>query len=189
MALEYFTLAEFRALPDTGGFTDARIDAAAAFVVARVEDHVGFSFVARTKTERVPGAGASQLRLPHAPVIALTSVTGRSGSVLTLADLHLFTRSGVVEYDNGSSFAESWYDVVYSAGLSAPPAHIKEACLQVTRLRLLETDSGAILNGRRASSTTDGVTTTFVPPGEGRLFGYPDYDAIFEDARSSFGFA
>lgn len=188
MALEYFTLAEFRALPDTGGFTDARIDAAAAFVVARVEDHVGFSYVARTKTERVYGGG-SALLLPHVPAIALTSVTPRDGAALTLGDLHLDTASGLVTYNSDASFTAPYYTVVYTAGLSAPPAHIKEACLQVTRLRLLETDSGAILNGRRASSTTDGVTTTFVPPGEGRLFGYPDYDAIFEDARSSFGFA
>lgn len=190
---EYFTLAELRALPDMGQarYTDERVESVAAYVVAVIERVVGVSFVARSTTRTLDGSGGSSLALPHAYVTSVTAVAF-DGVAQTVGDFSvepggLLCSTGT--FPSGSRNVS----VTYGAGYStAPPADIKEAALQATRARLMETDSNAVMHDRRSSTSSDGSTTTFVLPGSDRPFGYPSVDAVvigWRDHLAGFGFA
>ena len=103
------------------------LDAAEAWVANKA----GY-LTATTVTERIPGnTGTLALRRP--PVLTLTSVTARSGSVIALGDLYLDTRQSVVTHNAGTEFSEDWYTVVYSSGLPTPlPANVAEAVRVMT---------------------------------------------------------
>lgn len=175
---DYFTTDELRALPQMATQDATRVTAVAAYVTAVIEREVGTSFIERNQTETHDGGVSSFVISPFAR--SLTSVTV-DGVALTVGDLSL--RSGVVRYKNGGTFGGTIDDivVVYVDGYSTtPPADIKEAALQATRARLLETDSNAIMNDRRSSVAHEaGGTTTFVLPGStDHPFGYPSVDAV-----------
>lgn len=192
---EYFTLAEFRELPEMGQtrFSDARVEAVAAAVVSTIERFVGVSFVARSQTVTLDGGG-STLALPHAYVLDLTALSF-SGTAQAVGDYSLMP-GGLLVSTSGASFPSGSRNIVatYNAGFStAPPADLKEAALWATRARLLETDAVSVMNDRRSSVTdATGGTTTFVMPGGDRPFGYPSVDAVvvgYRDRLSVFGFA
>ena len=175
---EYFTLAELKALPDMSGFSDDRIEAAAAGVVAIIEREVGTSFVPRTVTNEIHDGGIPVvLGAPY--VISVTSVSD-SGSVVT----GTFTaRDGVLLRASGSSTftrGSGNVSVTYQAGYSAqPPADIKEAALKATRWKLLESRASNDVSARQTSMTTDmGGTVNYAVAGPNRPTGYPDVDAV-----------
>ena len=192
LAPEYFTGAEFRALPDMGEskYDDDRVSAVAEYVVAVIERVVGTSFVGRAQSvTRIVGS-VSALVLPHAHVVSLTEVTC-DGVAQDLAAM-VFD-GGVVRFRDGRCFGGTVV-VSYLSGYSAtPPADIKEAALQATRARLIETASNALLNDRRQSmSMAEGGSVTFVQPGGDRPFGFPSVDAViigWRDRLNVFGFA
>ena len=194
-APDYFTRDELRVLPDMGepDVTDARIDAAAAYVEGVIERVVGTSFVARAKSAALDG-GRYAVVLPHAHVLAVTSLS-IGGVAQTVGDFAVDS-GGLVVYVSGAAFAAGTRNVVvgYSAGYSAtPPDDIKEAALWATRGRILETTPGAVMNDRRLSVTdATGGTTTFAVPTEDRPFGFPSVDAVvwgWRQRLSGFGFA
>lgn len=188
---DYFTLAELKALPDMSGFSDERIEATAAGVVAIIEREVGTSFVPRTITnESHDGGGVVMLNMPH--VISITSAT-----VNGVAMTGLQASSGVLRASTGStSFASGYGNVLvtYQAGYSTtPPADIKEAALKATRWKLLESKASSDVSARQTSMTTDmGGTVNYAVAGPDRPTGYPDVDAViigWRDKLGVFGFA
>lgn len=91
------------------------IDAAEAVI----EERVG-ALQPKDRTDRVPGGGTA-LALFSTPAVSLTSVTEVGGSALTVGDLSLNGRAGVVRFTHGGTFTGREYDVVYSAGRETCP--------------------------------------------------------------------
>lgn len=182
---DYFTLAEFRLLPDMGDSTkypEDRVLAVAAYITAIIEREVGTSFVARTVTDEVANGGADVVILKSPFVLSVTSAT--EDGVTVTDDLQVY--GGVIRrFTSGSYTPTYWSDgtsnilVTYEAGYSTePPADIKEAAMQATRARLLETVSTSGIDDRRTSLSNEMGTVNFVIAGEGRPTGYPVVDEV-----------
>lgn len=173
---EYFTLEEFRDLTgmrDDAKYPDARVERAAGYIVSVIERVVGTSFVPRTFTRTVDGSG-SELTLPSPYVLSVSAV-----SVGDTEQAGPF----VVSRNRLAGFWPRGFQnitVTYESGYSEePPDDIREAALQGTRARILDTASNAQVNDRMSQMTNDvGGTTTFVLPGKDRPTGYPDVDAV-----------
>lgn len=198
MALDYFTEAELKALPDMSGETTARITAAAAWAVGVIEREVGTSFVARTVTDEEHDGGGHAIVLDSPFVLSVTSAT-EDGVAVTDT---LRARGGVLRrFSGATSFTpNSWATgygnvaVTYESGYStAPPADIKEAALQATRWHLLEGRASNVTAPRQTSSTNDmGGTVSYAVAGKDRPTGYPEVDAVIVGWREQldvFGFA
>ena len=108
-------------------------------------------------TERVDTA-AGRLLLSRPPVISLTSVTPVGGSALTLGDLYLNTRAGVVCGQSGS-VPSGTYDVVYAAGRTTCPEDLVLAVKELVR-HLWDTQRGPT---RRPGSTASELTGNTIP--------------------------
>jgi len=185
VALEYFTESEFRALPlmsDTTKYTTARVEAAAAYIVAVIERAVGTSFIGRSVTETHDG-GCHGIVLRSPYVISVTSATENGTAVTdTLRQVDGVLR----KFSGATSFTPNLWttgtknvSVTYVAGYSATvPGDVKEAALIATRARLLESNSNADYSDRRTSLSTEAGTISFVIPGEDRPTGYPTVDAV-----------
>lgn len=183
---DYFTLAELRALPDvsdTVTYPDARVEAVAAYITAVIEREVGTSFISRSVVDEVHDGGLTGIQLRKRFARTVTSVTEDGVAVTD----NLRIQGGVLRRFTAGSYSPiRWVGgignvlVTYSAGYSTtPPADIKEAALQGTRARLLDTMSKAVVNDRRSSITNEvGGTTSFVLAGEDRPTGYPEVDAV-----------
>lgn len=182
---DYFTLAEFRLLPDmdnTAKFTDSRVEDAAAYIIGIIEREVRASFIARTVTETLDGNSGDGLVLNTIYVRSVTSATvGGVASAYTLS-----APGGVLRQVSGSSHV-AWTKglgnvvVVYVSGystLATIPADIKEAAMRGTRAYLLETASSAGVTDRRSSINNDAGTINYVIAGENRPTGYPQVDAV-----------
>ena len=198
MALDYFTEAELKALPDMSGETTARITAAAEWAVGVIEREVGTSFVARTVTGEIHDGGTDAIVLDSPFVLSVTSAT-EDGAAVTDT---LRARGGVLRrFSGATSFTpSSWASgygnvaVTYQSGYSTtPPADIKEAALQATRWHLLEGRASNVQTPRQTSSTNDmGGTVNYAVAGPDRPTGYPDVDAVIVGWRTrlnAFGFA
>ncbi len=182
---EYFTLAELRALPQMDNqskYTDARCEAAAAFVVAGIERVVGTSFVARTVTGEVHDGGLYEIFLDAPWAVSVTSATENS---VTVTDTLRLKNQRVLRYATGAYSPRSWrpgFDniaITYQSGYSAtPPADVKEAALKWTRYHLLATDSNSSMEARQTSQTNDYGTINFSVAGADAPSGYPDVDAV-----------
>lgn len=196
---DYFTLVEFRLLPDCGGsaFTDAQILAAAAYFTTIVEREVKRPFIPRTYTDTLDGNGRTGLVLTHPNVRSLTSVTV-SGVAVTVGNLT--ATSGVLRYStSGGGELTTWTSgtsnvvAVYTAGdFATCPPDVKDAVMWATRDRLLSQGDQNGVDIRRTSITTDYGTTSYVLPGANSPTGYPDLDALIASYRrnvSTFGFA
>ena len=189
MALEYFTEAELRALPDVSDTTRyplARVEVVAAYVVSVFEGFCGFSFIPRSHTELHSGTDANRhslgIVLSQRRPLAVTSLE-QDGVAVSTSELVL--RRGVVKrFASGATVPQEWnagidnLEIVYTAGYSAVPGDTKEAALQATRARLLSTNSNAGIDDRRTSLTTELGTVNFVIAGEDRPTGYPEVDAV-----------
>lgn len=191
---DYFTLAELRALPEMSNatrYTDARCEAAAAYVVGVIEGAVRTSFVGRSTTETVDGTGVTTLKLKSPFVLELTSVTVDGVSV-DMDDL--VESGGVLRYRDGSIWSTVEprnVTVVYVAGYSEdPPADVKEAALRATRWHLIETNSNAADMPRSTAMSNDVAgSATFTTAG---VTGYPPADRVISawvDRLDNFGFA
>jgi uncharacterized phiE125 gp8 family phage protein len=94
---------------------------------AMVEAFLGKPIYLRQETRlvRVGGdafrGGATALFLPIYPITQLISLTSADGSAITLSDLVIDKRQGVVEYRNGTRFAFGAYTAVVNAGLESLP--------------------------------------------------------------------
>lgn len=196
---DYFTLAEFRLLPDMGSsttYSDDQILAAAAYFTAIVEREIGEPFIPRTFTETLSGAGAYGLVLGQSHVRSIGSLTVGGTTVDTsLID----TFGGVLRYKANLYAGPVWTPgvanvvVTYVAGrYSAAPADIKDAVMWATRDRLLGQSDQNGVDIRRTSLATDMGTVSYVLPGEKRPTGYPELDALIASyvrTTPSFGFA
>lgn len=109
------------------GELQAVIDSAEAMLAQRVGP-----LEATTVTRRIPGC-TSALVLPVTPAIELTSVTPNTGSALTVADLYLDGRSGLVTRNDLGSFTAAFYDVVYEAGRATCPDDLLFAVKELVR--------------------------------------------------------
>lgn len=186
---DYFTLAEFRELPDmdaTEQFPDARVEAAAAYIVGIIEREVGTAFITRTATETFDGTGEYDLRVSSHYARAITSATVDGVALADTLDLVY----GAVRHRSGNTLA-TWTEgygnvvIVYTYGYSAtPPDDVKEAALRGTRAYLLETSSRSGVTDRRSSITSDQGTTTYVMAGPDHPTGYPTVDATIVGWRS-----
>jgi hypothetical protein len=185
VALDYFTLAELRALPDVteGGFTDAQITFEAEVMQSAVESACQASFVGRATVETLDGTGGTTLRLKTPYVISITSVTVDG---VTLTD-QFTVDAGILERRTAGTYtSQPWTRgrrnivVTYSAGYSSsPPSDIKGAVMWAVRDRLLTKGSQNGIDVRRTSVTNDlGGTVQYVLPGEKRPTGYPELDAV-----------
>jgi hypothetical protein len=96
------------------------------------------------------------LALPITPAISLTSVTPRSGTALTLADLYLDTVSGLVTYNNLGPFVAAYYDVVYSAGRTTCPNDLLFAAKELVR-HLWATQRGGVGRTRPDAEAVPGA--------------------------------
>lgn len=184
MALDYFTLEEFRALPDVPeeDYDDAAVTAAAEYVQGIVEGVCQTSFVPRTVTETLDARGGTRLLLSTPYVREITSVT-----IDGVLSMDSFTaHHGVLERVTTGTFTPlqwgyGWRNVtvVYEAGYSdEPPADIKGAVMQATRARLLSQSSDAVMDDRRTSLNTEMGVIGFVVAGQKNPTGYPEVDAV-----------
>lgn len=105
-----------------------------------------------TYTDRVQPANG-RIRTRVAPVVSLTSVTSSEGLVLTLNDLHLDQRAGVVSWNIvGIGFISPYYDVVYSAGRATCPEDLKLAVKELIRhLWATQRGGGSVRPGSQQS--------------------------------------
>lgn len=134
---------------------------------------------ASAQTDRVLPANG-RLRTRVAPVVSLTSVTSAEGLVLTLTDLHLDQRAGVVTPNIvGVGFISPYYDVVYSAGrtVSATVNGDLYAAIKELLRHLWESQRGA---GVRPGTVLD------VPPGAGFLLPYRVQELISPHLQAGF---
>jgi hypothetical protein len=195
---DYFTLAEFRTLPDMQDaqqYPDARVEAASDYITAIIEREVGTSFIARTATETFDGNSGNEIRLGSHYARAITSATVDG---VTLSDT-LDVVYGNVRHRTANSVTPWTYGlgnvvITYTYGYSdTPPDDIKEAAMRGTRAYLLETSEKSGVLDRRSSVTNDlGGTTTYVIAGGNNPTGYPQVDAVIVGWRnrlSMFGFA
>jgi len=200
VAFDYFTLVEFRALPDmndTAKYPDARVQASAEYIVGVMEREVSTSFIARTVTGEVHDGGYYEIILRKGHVLSVTSAT-ENGVAITD---NLRVQSGIVTRHPSSTdatllpFASGTRNiaVTYQAGHSSTvAADTKEAAMRATRAYLLETSSSAGVTDRRSTITNEAGTTTYVLAGKDHPTGYPMVDAViigWRDKLSVFGFA
>jgi len=134
------------------------IDAAEAVL----SQHVG-PLQSTARTDRVPGY-VDALVLPMLPVVSLTSVTSSGGTVLTLSDLYVDQRSGVVTYNSGACFTERYYTVVYSAGRASCPDDLLLADKELVRHLW-----GARRGGAQRPGSAPSESTANTIPGAGYL--------------------
>lgn len=198
---DYFTLAEFRALPDmadSSTYSDTRVDEAAAHITGIVEREVGTAFISRTVTAEKHDGGTDAIVLHKPHPISVTSAT-EDGTAVTDT---LSIVSGVLRrFSSSTSFTPIWWtngignvSVTYTHGYStAAPSDIKEAVMRGTRAYLLETSEKSGVLDRRSSVTNDlGGTTSYVLAGQDQPTGYPQVDAVILGWKSRidlYGFA
>lgn len=196
---DYFTLDEFRTLPDVppSEYSDAKVLAAAAHFTTIVERETDHAFIPRTITDVLDGTGTSNLILTRNNVRSLTSCTVDG---VTVDVALLTTRHGVLRYKTNSGGWRKTFPcgagnvtVVYSAGDATCPADIKDAVMWATRDRLISQNETSGSWDRKSSvSNAVGDTIQYVLPGEKRPTGYPELDALIASYvrnTASFGFA
>ncbi len=197
---DYFTLPELNALPNMGEgkYTDARKEAAAAYIVGIIERVIGTSFIARTVANEQHDGGCADIILNQPHVLSVTSATEDGVAVTdTLRAMNGILR----KFSSATSFTPLMWSagvgnvsVTYQAGYSATvPADIKEVALLATRFRLMSSNSNSDMNARQTSMSNDlGGTTQFAVAGVDRPTGYPEVDAVILGWRnqvSPLGFA
>lgn len=185
---DYFTLVEFRDLPDMSDaarYPNARVEAAAAYFTTIVEREVKASMVVRTFTDTFDGSGTGRLVLRQPFVRSLTSVTVDGAVVST--SLLTFESAGLLRYLDGTAWSDANIanvSVTYTAGKYATcPPDVKDAVMWAVRDRLLAQSDQSGIDVRRTAITTDFGTTSYVLPGENRPTGYPDLDAVIASRR------
>lgn len=174
---DYFTLAEFRALPNGTEWSDAEVTDAAAYVTGVIERECQTSFVPRTVTgETHEGCRTIYLDRPY--VRSLTSVTENGVTV----DVNTLSVSAAGMLRRAGAFWRPWLYgtvvVTYEAGWSAtPPDDVKSAALTGTRCRLLTREVTQV-DLPTGSVTTRAGTILYTPPDRDHPTGFPDVDSV-----------
>jgi hypothetical protein len=138
---------------------------------------------ATSYTDRVRPANG-RLRTRVAPVVSLTSVTSAEGMVLTLSDLHLDQRAGVVTTNIvGVGFISPYYDVVYSAGRATCPEDIRLAVKELVR-HLWDSQRGP--TRRPGSESSQSSTLSLRMPGAGYLLPFRVQELIAPHMQAGF---
>lgn len=124
------------------------IDAAEAAIASVVGPLEPTAITTRIRPTAYPG-----LVLPVLPAYALTSITPRGGSALTLGTVQLDQAAGLVTYEapGGGSWSATYYDVVYQAGRNPVPKDLLLAVKEMVR-HIWETQRGPGTGGRPGSS-------------------------------------
>jgi hypothetical protein len=182
---DYFTIEEFRTLPDMGNavdYTEEKIESAAAYFTAIVERETGMSFSAHSFTTTLDGAYGG-VQLPHTSVQSITALT-INGTAVSPSSVSV-DAGGRVRFIGGGYWDTGIANVTvtYVAGFPECPADIKEPVMWATRDRLLSQNDQAGIDIRRTSVTTEFGTTSYVLPGEKRPTGFPDLDAAIAGRR------
>ncbi|HYJ69629.1 MAG TPA: hypothetical protein VEX15_18405 [Nocardioidaceae bacterium] len=205
MALTYFTIAEFRSLPDmdsTARYPDAKLTAAGEWIESVIEREVGTSFAARSRTETLNGDdqcdGGLKLATPY--VLSVTAVTS-NGVVFGVPELaEVSVRDGIAfrrpagTYVGFTAWDYGFRNIVitYNGGYSAtPPSDVKDAALQAARYRVIRTTTGGGLTDRAISTSNEMGTTQLAIAGMNRPTGLPDVDSVicgWRDKLNLFGF-
>ena len=107
-------------------------------------------------TVRLRGGGLA-LPLPVVPAVSLTSVTPIDQAALTLSDLYLDIKAGVVTYNSGEAFSARLYTVVYQAGRSTVPDDLLMAVKELVR-HMWQTQRGT--TRRPGSQASDSASNT-----------------------------
>ncbi len=190
---DYFTLAEFRLLPDMADedtYTDDKVNAAAAYFTSIVENELGDTLLRASYTESHDGLYLRSVLLDRDNVVSLTSVTVDGATVNTA--LLTVNQSGQVRYLDGctrfSGARVANVVVTYTAGLYATcPDDVKDAVMWATRDRLLAQNDQNDSDPRRTSVTTEMGTVSYLLPGEKRPTGFPELDAVIASRQRSLG--
>jgi hypothetical protein len=207
MALDYFTLAELRAMPDMNDFTkygDARLTAAGEWIQALIEREVGTSFVPRSTVDVLDGSDQDRwggLFLSKPFVLSVTAITS-NGVAFTAPQLaEVSVQSGILYRRPAGSYGgyTPWdagcrnIVVTYSAGYSTtPPSDLKDAALQGARYRVMRTAVSVGISDRATSVTNDLGNVQLSIPGSDRPTGLPEVDQVivgWRDKLNVFGFA
>jgi hypothetical protein len=185
---------------DTSKYANARVEAAAAYVVGRIESFVDSSFIRRSVTETYDGVEANRsatptvaLRKRHPFQVTALVESGNTYDAGALAELVI---DGIFLRRRVSGSWVSWRPwqpglqnlaITYTAGFSdVPPGDVKEAALQATRDRLMTLDSNASYNQRARAVTNEYGTTSLAVADEDHPFGIPDVDAVLAHYRREF---
>lgn len=147
----------------TKGDHDAELVSITLAAEAAIAERVG-PLVSTSVTARVRGC-LPALRLPVTPAISLTSVTPVGGSALTLTDLYLDASAGLVTYNSGDGFPESFYDVAYQAGRAECPEDLRMAVKELVR-HMWTTQRGG--SQRPGSQASDALSNSL--PGSAYVF-------------------
>lgn len=132
---------------------NTEIDAMIPGVEAAVAQRIG-PLASTATTKIVDGSGQCVLSLPVYPIVSVTSVTGKSGSTVTV-----ITDRG---WDDGllysdSVFSEDYYTVVYNAGRTvASMDDVKQALAKLTAADWISThrggDAGPVVSALRTQA-------------------------------------
>lgn len=203
---EYFTLPELRTLPqlgDTARYPDARCESAAAWAVGIIEREVGgVPFIYRTVTGEAHDGGRLEVVLdePYAVSTGILAVTENGTPVVDGVNAKLLLRSGVLRKIGAGGAPLAWATgyanvvVTYQHGYSStPPGDIKDAALQLTRERLLDTNSDVYGDARTVELVNEiGGTSRRGEVDEDHPTGIPTIDSVIVGYRRMldvFGFA
>lgn len=133
------------------------IDAAEAVIARKVGP-----LSATATTSRVEGCGRMALALPVVPVISLTSVTPTGGTAVTLADLNVSVRSGVVTGNVVPfCFFADTYTVVYQAGRASVPDDLLYGIKEMVRHMWRSQRGGSRRPGSEEQPQTPGFLIPF----------------------------
>lgn len=137
------TLAEAKAQLDIDTTThDTELQAYIDSLTAVIERFVG-PVENRSVSEVIEGRGIT-LCLSHVPVVSLTSVVPvlTGGQAISVGDLHLDGKTGVVRRLDGSTFYGGMWNWTYTAGRGSVPATINLAARMLLQ-HLWRTQYGA----------------------------------------------
>jgi len=185
MALDYFTLAEVRALPDVDDTTlypDADVTAEGEAVQALVERVCATSFVARETVEVLDGTGTGCLTLKTPYVLSITSVVING---ITATD-QFTVDAGILERRAAGTFGTIGWPagrrnvvVTYDAGYAtAPPADLKRAMLRAVRNQLISRSEESAIDDRRISMQTEQGSVALAVADDEHPTGYPEIDSV-----------
>lgn len=141
---------------------DAKVTAMIAAAEAAIAERVG-PLEPEARTVRVTPSYKA-LAIPS-PAVELTSVTDSNGVALTIADLFLDKRPGLITFNNGQAFTASWYDIIYDYGRETCPSDLVLAVKEMVR----HLWNSSQRNPTRRPGSTDSEATANTIPGAAYL--------------------
>lgn len=141
----------------SGTTSDAELKAMIAAATAAIAERVGPLEPVERTVRVTPSYKA--LAVPS-PAANLTTVTDSNGTSLTVADLYLDKRPGLITYGDGQAFTANWYDVTYDYGRDPCPPDLVLAVMEMVRHLWTSSQRGP---GRRPGSTAGDETANTIP--------------------------